>query len=107
MQPKRFLTFSSLARLVAAGLLFYALARHRYSYYTILRWITCSVALYSAVIAYKAKQTGWTWVLGVIAVFFNPFFLVTLDRTTWAPIDVITGVLLLLSILFVQESNKA
>jgi hypothetical protein len=103
---KHYLTISTAARIAAAVLLFYALQRHPYSYYTILRWVTCGTAAYTAYLAFQRQSVGWCWLLGIVAVFFNPFVPVALDRKTWATIDVATGVLLLISIAFVQESSK-
>ena len=103
---KRFLTVSTLARLVAASLLFWALARHPYDYFSILRWVTCAVSIYTAYVAYSQKIVGWAWVMGVIAVLFNPLIIVRLKRETWTPIDVITGIVLLVSIWFVQERQS-
>jgi len=103
---KHYLTISTAARIAAAVLLFYALQRHAYSYYTILRWVTCGAAAYTAYIAFQRQSMGWGWLLGIMAVFFNPLIPVTLDRKAWAKVDIATGVLLLISIVFVQESNK-
>jgi hypothetical protein len=99
---KKYLTVSSLARIIAAGLLFYALKRHAYDYYTLLRWVTFGVGLYSAIIAFKDEKTGWAAILGMLALLFNPLIPVHLKRETWAIIDVAAGVLLLASIPFVQ-----
>ena len=101
---KRYLTVSSLARIVAAGMLFFALKRHAYDYYTLLRWITFGAGLYTAFIAFKNEQQGWAILLGILALLFNPLVPVHLQRQTWAFIDIGAGILLLASIPFVQES---
>ncbi len=46
MRPKNAGTI--LAKLVAAGLLFGALARHPYDYYRIMRWVVCGVCGFAA-----------------------------------------------------------
>jgi len=102
---KRLITLSTVARIVAAGLLFWALGKHPYDYFTILRWVTCAVALYALYVAYSQKAIGWAWTMGVIAVLFNPLIIVRLKRATWRPIDVIAGIVLLISIWFVQEKR--
>jgi hypothetical protein len=99
----RFFTISSITRVIAAGMLFYALKRHPYDYYTLLRWVTFGVAGYSAFLAFKVKKHEWGIILGLLALLFNPIFLVSLQRKTWAYIDVAAGILLLVSISFVQE----
>jgi Family of unknown function (DUF6804) len=55
-----------IAWLVVAGLLvFAAVERHPYSYYTLLRWICCPVFAYSAFAAYEKNRVLWVWVFGI------------------------------------------
>lgn len=103
---KRFLSISTLIRLIAAFLLFYSLKRHPYSYYTILRWVTFGVGSYTAFIAWKNNLIGWAWILGIIALVFNPLLPVNLKREVWAWIDVGAGIVFLISIYFVQDSES-
>jgi hypothetical protein len=64
-----------IAWLVVAGLLvFAAVERHPYSYYTLLRWICCPVFAYSAFAAYEKNRVLWVWVFGVLAALYNPIF---------------------------------
>jgi hypothetical protein len=102
---KRYLTFSAAFRIIAAGMLIYALRRNPYSFYTILRWVTCGAAAYTAYVAFESKQPPWTFLMAVVALLFNPFFPVGLDRSTWAVVDVVTGIVMLISIFFVREEN--
>lgn len=88
----------TIARVIAAALLFLALADLPYGYYTLLRLFVCAVGAYGAYLAYMAKQQGWTWTLGALAVLFNPIIPVYLEREIWAPIDVGVAVVLLISI---------
>ena len=90
-------------KVVAAVMLIVALGRHSYGYYTLLRWVVCSVFAYSAVRAHEAKRTGWTWTLAAVAAAFNPLFPVHLNRGTWALIDVAVAVVLLVSIFAVDR----
>lgn len=103
---KRFITFSTLARIIAAGLLFWAIARHGYDYFTILRWVTCGVTSYCAYLAFAQKAIAWAWVMGAIAILFNPLVIIKLSRETWKPIDIAIGLVLLISIWFVQEKQR-
>ena len=61
------------AKLVAAGMLFGALRRRQYGYYTLLRWVVCGASAYAAFRTAELSKTGWVWVLAVVALFFNPF----------------------------------
>jgi hypothetical protein len=86
------------AKLIAAVLLFAALGRHAYDYYTILRWIACGAAAFAAFQAAQSKKFGWLVVFAVVAVVLNPVAPVHLRRDTWALVDIAAGVLLLVSI---------
>jgi hypothetical protein len=73
---------------VAAGMLvFAAVERHPYSFYTLLRWICCPIFAYSAFAAYEKKRVLWVGVFGVLAGLYNPVFRVHLDRDTWLGVN--------------------
>src|SRR5688500_6001746 len=101
---KKYLTFSTLLRLIAAGMLFYALKKLPYSYFTILRFVVCGASAYTAFVAYNSKSTAWAFLFGATAVLFNPLIIIALDRKAWTYVDVGVGVLMLLSIFYVQEA---
>ena len=94
-----------IGRLVAAGMLFYALADHPYAYFTLLRFIVCTVASYCAVQANSQKNEQWTWVYGVIAVLFNPIIPIHLSRGLWIIIDLAAAIVILVS-LFIGPKWK-
>ena len=111
-----------LAKLIAAGMLLVAFggasteqaahsaahrraahaAGHGYDYYVLLRWVVCGVAAGAAFRAARAQRKGWPWVLGVVALFFNPIVPVHLTRETWGFIDVGVALLFLVSIPIVD-----
>lgn len=101
---KQSLSVSIIARGVIALLLFWALSTHQYGYYVFLRWITCGICAYCMYLSYSLSKTPWAWLFGFLAMFFNPIAPIRLDRQTWAYLDVATGILLLVSILFIRES---
>lgn len=98
---------SYVARAVSAGLLFWALAQHSYSYFMILRWFTCVVTAYLAYTAWKQNKGVWVWVFAALALLFNPVLPIHLDRNSWKVIDVATGVFLVISMIFVREDKGA
>lgn len=61
-----------------------------YSYYRLTRWAVCGIALY---VAARVKRSGMDYwlvpVMIVIAVVFNPFIPVTMDRKYWIAIDML------------------
>lgn len=94
-------TIFTIGAVVATILLFLALGRHPYGYYTVLRWITCAVSCYGAYLFYKLDRLYVVIPLGVIAVLFNPIIPIHLNRWTWQLIDIAVGVIILISTIFI------
>ncbi len=94
------------ARIVAAALLFWALDRHPYDYYTILRFVVCGVTAYGFYQSLEIKKSFWSWIFGITALVFNPFIPIHLSRDSWAVIDIIVGILLIASIFFVNKQRE-
>ena len=88
-----------LAKAIAAALLFGALGRHDYDYYTLLRWIACGVCAFTAFQAAEAKKFGWLWIFAITAIILNPVAPLHLKRETWNTVDTAAGVLLLVAIV--------
>lgn len=98
--------FFVLARLIAVFLLFLALGKQPYGFYTILRFVVCGVAAYGAFLAVDSKMEKWGWAFGIIAILFNPFIPVHLDRQTWAIIDVIVAFVIIASLFFLRKQSQ-
>jgi hypothetical protein len=94
-----------IARLIASGMLLLALSRHPYSYYILLRWIVCGTAAYGTFKSIELEKSGWAWVLGIITLLFNPIIPVHLSREIWAPIDVTTALIFVVSIFTIRRKN--
>ena len=92
--PTRFVV----AALIAAVMLLLAFADWHYGYYQLLRLVVCAVAVWGAVLAYRAEKRGWTWVMGILAVIFNPVFPVRLEREIWSIMDLGAAVVLVASL---------
>jgi hypothetical protein len=93
---------SILAKLIAVVMLFAALGRQAYDYYTLLRWIACGVCAYTAFQAMQSKKIGWLFVFIIAAFVLNPIAPLHLKRDTWAIVDAAAAVLLLLSIAVID-----
>ncbi len=91
-----------IAKLIAAVLLLAALGRHAYDYYTLLRWIACGVAAFTAFQAVQIKKFGWLFVFIIVAIVLNPIVPLHLKRGTWAIVDAAAAVLLLISIAVID-----
>ncbi len=105
MKVTKFFSPSSIARLVATALLLWALARHPYGYYKLLRWAVCGAGVYSALVAMRTKKTSWAWGLGITAAVFNPIIPVHVERDTWAVLDIAAAILFGVSIFAVREQR--
>ena len=98
--------FPLIGRIVAAGMLIWALDDHPYDYFTFLRIIVCCVAGYCAVLASEQQKDPWIWILGGIAVLFNPIIPIHMSRETWRVIDIAVAIVLLVSFFFVKGEKK-
>jgi len=96
-----------IARIAAAIMLFLALARLPYGYYTLLRFVVCGTTAYGAYFAStEQKKPAWAWTFGIIAVLFNPFIPIHLSRDIWAVIDVAVALLLVVSLRFLRQPKR-
>ena len=62
-----------------------------YAYYILLRWIVCITAIYIAYLSYEAEKEYWTWVMGIIALIFNPLIPFHLGKDIWVVVDFIAA----------------
>ncbi len=97
---------SIVARVLSAGLLVWALDKHSYDYFVLLRWVVCATAAFTAYVASEQERIGWVWVFGIVALLFNPIIPVHLSRQTWAPIDIGTAIVMIVSLFSVRENRK-
>ena len=95
-----------IARVIAIILLFWALDKHPYGYYTLLRFVVGGVSAYGAYFAVELKENGWAWTLGIIAILFNPIVPIYLDKGTWAFIDFGVAIILLISLFLLRKSKS-
>jgi hypothetical protein len=70
-----------------------------YGFFTLLRFIVFSSSTYITWMAYVAQREKWAWVFGFLAVLFNPFIVIHLNREIWIVIDLIVGIFMIVSVL--------
>ena len=70
-----------------------------YAYYTLLRWVCCGIFAYLAFQSFEQKKQGWTWLLGITALLYNPIFPVHLNRELWSVVNVVTIIILITAII--------
>ncbi len=90
----------------AAGFAFVAIADIPYGYYRLLRWVTCGVAIASAIQLHRSSRTGWVWPLSGLAVLFNPIIPLHFDRETWRFFDGAAGCLFLVVFYLARKQKE-
>ncbi|MBN1973015.1 MAG: PQQ-binding-like beta-propeller repeat protein [Sedimentisphaerales bacterium] len=89
--------------IITAIMLFAALASLPYQYYIALRIIVSIVSVYAIILTYYRRK--WLMMpLFIAAIFlFNPLSPLSLSRNVWAIIDIICGMLFILSVFVLKE----
>ncbi len=82
---------------IVVAMLFISVAPLPYGYYTLLRLVVCGVFGYSAYIAYTRNSKSLPWIYGFMAVLFNPIIKINLPKEYWVVVDVVAGILLLVT----------
>jgi predicted neutral ceramidase superfamily lipid hydrolase len=103
---KKFFSLSIILRIISAALLFGALAKNPYDYYTLLRLATCATSAYCAFLAKQLKSQIWLVVFSILAVLFNPVLPLRFSRDSWTLIDIATALFFLVSIFVFSENKK-
>lgn len=96
----------SIIKIIAILLLLWALARHPYSYYQILRWFICGLTAYSAYLTYEANNKIWAWIFGIIAILYNPIAPIYFSKNTWSYLNVTVAIIISLSIFKMGITDK-
>lgn len=92
---------------IAIVMLLWALyPENPYGYYILLRIICCAVFIYLAIQAVSDEKLGWVWVLGVIAVIYNPMIPIHLTREIWTIINLVTIIIAGLSIDALRKNTS-
>jgi hypothetical protein len=73
-----------------------------YGFFTLLRFVLFVSSAYVAWIAYQVQKEKWIWIFGFLAVLFNPFIIIHLDRETWNIIDLIVGSFMIISLFLLK-----
>ncbi|MDP7813825.1 Uncharacterised protein [Acinetobacter pittii] len=67
-----------------------------YGFYQILRFVAFFSFGFASFTAYSHKQQITPFILGLIAIVFNPFLPIYLERETWQLVDIVSGLFLIL-----------
>lgn len=87
-----------ISRLIACGLLLLALADLPHGYYSFLRIVITIIAGLNTFILLDGGNKILFYIFISIAILFNPFIPIYLNKATWAPIDVLAGLFFLVTV---------
>ena len=93
--------------IIPAVMLFAAVGSLPYQYYTVLRIVVSVACVYMVFSAYRCCNNPAIILFISIAVLFNPLFPISLSRSLWLPIDIISGILFLASAFMLKKSQKS
>ena len=77
-----------------------------YGFFMLLRFAVFASSAYVAWLAYGAQKKKWVWIFAFFAVLFNPFILIRFNREWWRFIDIITGILMIISVFALKLTKK-
>ena len=74
-----------------------------YAYYQILRIVVCIAAAYGAYTTFATGKNGWGWMLGAVAILFNPITPIHLDKETWVIPDLIGALIMFVAVFKIKQ----
>ena len=92
--------------ITAVMLVFAVVEKHSDSFYTLLRWVCCAVFVYSAAISFQIKRMLWLCIFAVLAIVFNPIFVLRLDRSVWIVADWFSIAAMVIAAFVFWKSSK-
>ena len=75
-------------------------------FWKFLEIITCAVSVVVAVFSYHAERMWAVWLLGFVAVLFNPLVPIHLTREIWVVIDMIVATFFAVSVFLLKPKGK-
>lgn len=105
---KETLKYKNIASVVAIVALLLAIPSGfwPYGYFVLLRWVVAGIALFTLWISYNSQRMGWIWIMGGIALLFNPILPIHLDKGIWQIIDFFVAILFLVSIFQIKNNER-
>ncbi|PYJ46295.1 MAG: hypothetical protein DME50_15710 [Verrucomicrobia bacterium] len=92
--------------ITAVMLVFAVVEKQSDSFYTLVRWVCCAAFAYSVVISFQMKRMLWLCIFAVLAIVFNPIFVLRLDRSQWIVADWFSiGVMVIAAFVFWKVSR--
>lgn len=98
------LFFISLALFIPALNIFSLEIDLPYGYYQLLRFAVCGFGGYVAYLAHQQNKKRWVWILGIIALIFNPFYKFHFDKELWQLFDLIVGIVFIIASFKIKKN---
>ena len=83
---------------VSIAMLLSAAGDWPYGFYQLLRIVVTATAVYVVFQVVNRRQV-WPWIMGGIAILFNPIFPIHLTREEWQPIDFAVAVIFVIALV--------
>lgn len=99
MKKKLHLSVLDKASLILSIALIMCLLPFPYGFYTIIRLATAVIALCWTYRFYHRRKVALAIISGAIALLFQPFYKIALDRLTWNIVDVVLAVVIIYLVL--------
>lgn len=97
----------NIALIIAATFLFVALFDGwPYGFFTLLRFVVFASSAYVAYMAYEVQKEKGVWIFGFLAILFNPFIVIHLNREIWSVLDLIVGIFMIISVFVLKLEHK-
>lgn len=79
----------------AAAANLFALSDLPYGFYQMLRLATTALAIWAVFELFETAKSYWLWLLGLIAVIYNPIYVIHMEREAHQVHNVATAIVLL------------
>ena len=83
-----------IAAQATAVLLLIAVLPLPHGYYSLLRYVVCTMGFWGVVIGLRGKRYGWVVVMGGLSVLFNPISPVHLSKGVWVILDLLAAAIM-------------
>lgn len=87
-------------KIILAILFFLCLLDMPYSYYQLVRFAALAGFAFLSYKYYESGNKSMSFAFAVLAILFQPVFKIALGRTLWNIVDVVIGILLIISLFY-------
>lgn len=79
--------------------------RWPYGFYTVLRLVVCGCSIFLAVKANATRSPSWVWIMGGIALLFNPIVPIHLHPNDWRIVDALAAATFIMFVALYKGSE--